>query len=970
VDSSSPSRGRWATSLWRAVFRASSALLALGPTPTAAQFLTEPSVRWLSIATERFDIHYPEEMRAWAEPMARRIESIASYVEATVGNRPPARVNVIVDDPSNLSNGFAIPFLEGPVIFMWPTAPAPGLTFGTHRGWSELLAVHEYTHVAHLTFPPRNPRERILWSLLPVRIGPVARKAPAWVVEGYATLVEGRLTGSGRPPSAGRAAVLRVLALDGKLPPYHRLDASDGFPGGALRYLVGSAFLEWLEARRGDSSLVHLWRRMSARQERNFSAAFSGVFGAPPEDLYGKFVVVLTARALAVQDSLERAGLFEGELVQRLRGATGEPALSPDGRRIALVLRPPGAKPRLVVWSTEPEPDSARQARLRRALELDPLDVAPYDSFPAPRRPLATLYPVAGRSHEFPRWMPDGVHLLVVRDEPTADGRMRPDLFLWNTRSGQLRRLTRGAALRYADPAPDGRQAAAVQCLAGICSLVLVELASGAVRTLAAGAPDVTWHRPRWSPDGRWIAASLQRGGRWSAALVDPASGQVRSLGAPDVVQHSPTFTSQGDIVVVTEEGGLPNLALLSSRDSSRRFLTRVLGGVLAPESDRAKEAIYFLALHSDGYDLRRVSLAQAMSALVKLDPTLAPVAPPGATAGIDFTDTNPLPKPYRFGPRLWRLLPASSFGPDGSAVAAMLANLDPVGRASLVAQAGLVTPHGWQGASLQGVLRALPLRLQVALWSLRRTKNERAPDLAGRPPGSVGYRGVGAIVETTRNFSLASLAVRAGAATGRWEVSDSSSLARLQGFAAAEAEFLVPWRTVLWRLRLAATEEVGQTGGLHWGRSSLGGRLALEQQSWVLGIEGRYGIATAAAASSNSGVEQFTLGGAPVLYLDPLFLSQYWPREAVPLGLAVGWRAGAVRLHWNMGPLGAYADWLSTDAEHWRWRRVLGLEAAATVSGMSFARLPGVELRWGAGRSLDEPGRPWRAYSTVLYRP
>jgi hypothetical protein len=141
----------------------------------------------------------------------------------------------MVEDPVNAANGFAVPLLGEPTIFLWPTPPAPGPTFGTHRGWGEILAVHEYAHIAHLTIPTRNPTERLLWRLLPARVGPVARKAPAWVIEGYATLIEGRLTGNGRPASAGRAAVLRQWALEGQLPRYQELGATSPFLGGAMR---------------------------------------------------------------------------------------------------------------------------------------------------------------------------------------------------------------------------------------------------------------------------------------------------------------------------------------------------------------------------------------------------------------------------------------------------------------------------------------------------------------------------------------------------------------------------------------------------------------------------------------------------------------------------------------------------------------------------------------------------------------
>src|SRR4030095_3205140 len=116
--------------------------------------------------------------------------------------------------------------------------------------------------------PTRNPRERRFRRLLPLRIGPLASRTPRWAVEGYATFVEGRLTGSGRPHGAARAAYLRQWALEGRLPTYAQLSSGRDYMGGAMASLAGSAFLEWLVAQRGDSSLVAVWRRMSARQPR------------------------------------------------------------------------------------------------------------------------------------------------------------------------------------------------------------------------------------------------------------------------------------------------------------------------------------------------------------------------------------------------------------------------------------------------------------------------------------------------------------------------------------------------------------------------------------------------------------------------------------------------------------------------------------------------------------------------------
>ena len=71
--------------------------------------------------------------------------------------------------------------------------------------------------------------QRALAHVLP--LNPITLAAPRWVIEGYATVVEGRLTGSGRPASSIRAAILRKWAVSGRLPSYSQLDSDRRFAG-------------------------------------------------------------------------------------------------------------------------------------------------------------------------------------------------------------------------------------------------------------------------------------------------------------------------------------------------------------------------------------------------------------------------------------------------------------------------------------------------------------------------------------------------------------------------------------------------------------------------------------------------------------------------------------------------------------------------------------------------------------------
>jgi hypothetical protein len=460
-------------------------LLSAVAAPASAQFPVRPFLDWRTAETEHFAFHYPRELEAWTLDVASRMEAVRAAVGAVVGNVPRRKVNVIVDDPYNLPNGFAIPPLDWPLMVLWATPPSPRQEIGHFRSWGELLAVHEFAHVAHLTWPSRNPFQRDLWRLLPAELGPVLRRSPRWAIEGYATLIEGQITGSGRPYNVWRPAVLRQWAIEGRLPSYGQLNSFSGYEGGAFAYLAGSAYLEWLSRRGGDSSLVYLWRRLSARRNRSFGQAFAGLYGDAPDVLYDRFVAELTASAIEVERLIANAGgVVAGNIVQRLSWGTGDPAISRDGRHVAVVLRAEREPSRLVVWRTGPDSAPPRRARRRARREpVDSLDVPDRRFYPPAKRPVATLHPVGLRSHEEPRFFADGERILVSRLEPRGDGSLTPDLFVWNYRRRTVRRVTRQAGVRAADPAPDGRTAAGTRCEHGRCDLVLVDLTSGSVST-------------------------------------------------------------------------------------------------------------------------------------------------------------------------------------------------------------------------------------------------------------------------------------------------------------------------------------------------------------------------------------------------------------------------------------------------------------------------------------------------------
>jgi hypothetical protein len=957
------------------------------PAPAIAQpNAIRPFLDWKTVRTRHFVVHYPSSMSEWTLDLVSRLDGVHDEVSAFVGFGPRRRVTVLVEDPANQSNGFAIPPLDDPLIVLWPTPPDPSGMLGQVRDWPELLAVHEYAHIAHLARPARNPRERLLWRVLPFRIGPVARRAPRWAIEGYATFVEGRLTGSGRPHGAARAAYLRQWALEGKLPTYGQLSSGGDFAAGSMAYLAGSAFFEWLGGQHGDSSMVAVWKRLSARQPRSFAQAFAGVYGAPPDELYGRFTVEMTRLALAARDILGAAGLDTGVLVQRRRWATGEPAVSADGRYIAVELPNRTVPGPVVVWRTEERVDTARERRAReRFLQRDPEDVLAVPGEPRPKVAVAVLQPSGGRAFHSPRFFADSSRVLVSHDDPLGDGAYRPDLYEWNFRTGALRRITRGAGVRDADPLSDGRSAVGVRCENGLCDLVRVDLGSGAVTVLRKAAPSAPFHRPRVAPDGRSAIVAMLANGRWRLAAVPTDVATADGDMPPTFVdpedganRYDVAFFGDGKMIVyVSDLGGVPNLEVLDLDTRVVKRLTRVTGAALAPAPIDSGRAVLFLSLHARGLDVRSTSWARsAAGPVVMLAPSLSPAAPLARASADTFARVVPHPEDY--GRELQhRVLPGGSYSTEGAFVSASLMGVDPVGQFAYSLNAGYGERSTWRGGSLtaswRGSRPVVPSVLSIdgTLFHAEQRPSEQRAYGATPPPVTAlldaTYTGATLGTSTNRDYGTARLLLRVGGTLGFVQQPGADGVVR--GLAFGELRGVTRARRGAYRadLSLALHASRGATDGLGWARAI--GTVGVDVGTPFGG--GRVDATLGGTDEGGGVLEQFAIGGWSSPFVDAPALSQRIAMPALPVGFAVGTNVRTLRLATSLGPLRPYY-WLgSTHVGMRDWARVAGIDVDYVVTAFPALAVPTITVRAGAAYSWDEPFRHRvGVHLGVTYRP
>ncbi len=933
----------------------------------AAQDVIRSSADWRSIRTEWFDVHYPRDAEAWAVDLAPRLDAMRNAVAALVGFAPQGRTTILIDDPYNQANGKAIPLLGAPVVHLWVTPPGPTDQIANHRGWGLKLAAHEFGHIAHLTRPAR--RSQWYWQLLPAQLSPLSLGTPRWATEGFATWIEGKITGSGRPHGAWRPALLRELALEGRLPSYGAMSAGGGYKGGSLAYLAGSAFWEWLAAQRGDTSMTLVFRRQTARVARSFDEAFRGVYGDSPSVLYGRFSAELTAKAFLADSALKRAGLITGTRLARFGASVGGPAVSPDGKRVALVLPGLGGGPPRVVISPPDTmapgmSDSTQSALL---LKRDPQDVPAARVYPRLAKDISTLTPRRGRSFLNPRFLDRaGTKLLLESWSFRPDGSLRPDLAIWNVATREVRYVTDGAAVQDADPSPDGARAAAIRCTGGSCDLVLVSLADGRVITLSAGSPTKVFGHPRWAPDGKQIVTSVQdRDGLWRLALIDPASG-TSTLVTPDddVNRHSASFDASGhELVYVSEAGGIPNIETLRLSDGLRTTRSRVTGSAYEPVP-LPDGSIMFLNEFAGGMDLRLLARgSQATSdPLLGLAASLVPALPTSRQAGVTLAASPaPSPRVYRVGPRSYRWLAQTAMARDGMVHSAALASADPANRLSWTLSGLLGSRPAWRGgiASLAWYGSRPAVRAESFWLEQRATAQRNAVSVAA---DDVRIAGGSLALELPRSGSSLTQRMSVSGFAGATQQSGFETTRRVLVSAQYALGGVVGWRkSAALSLRVGA----GQLGDSTTLRASLGAS--------ATAFRTRLDVRTHRARVGTPSFEQFSAGGFAPPLNDNATLAQRIAIPALPVGIARGRELYELRVE-RPAPLLPATVYVHSVGDTWKLDRhsaVVGLERGVEFDYLGLVGLPRLRALAGVARVVRGPLQDkGSAYLMIGWRP
>jgi hypothetical protein len=639
-------------------------LVCLAPALAAASGRYDPRLRFQTISTPRFDIHFHQGEEAQARRLAMLAEAVAADLDATLG-RPSGRVQVILVNQSDLSNGWATP-IPFNTIEIVAAAPDGASLIGNTDDWLNIVFAHEYTHIVHLS----RGRGwigglRRVFGRMPLLYPNLF--LPIWQIEGIAVYEESALTGQGRVPDRNFRAIADVAADASRFEPLDRAGgALVDWPSGNAPYVYGGYFHEFLAARYGRASLRQLTDATAGRVPYFGSRAFQKIFKRSLGDLWREF-------ESASQTAVASAATTVTRLTED--GFTvGGPRFGADGRLFYSVVNPHGF-PALLV---------------RNSGATTSQKVA--------NRYLGTRVGFAGSE--------------VIFDQIEIENQvgLQSDLYAVDAGAGSTRRLTHGARAGDPDVSPDGGTIVCTIQRADRRELATLPVpargAAAARPAPLASEPGVHFSAPRWSPDRRWIAAervSLQN--RSEIVLIDPATGQVTRTAASSRGSRSvaPAWMPDGRLLFASDRGGTGFRIFVTDVDTRATSRLEDTGdNVSSPEPSRDGRTLVFVGYTPAGYDLFSLPLASA-----RWTPGDAGAPDPeGLVARAATTPVPAAPAPHSYSPlrtiapRFW----TPTLESDGDEIVAGAATgaSDALGRHVYAAEAGWAAARArpdWQVA-------------------------------------------------------------------------------------------------------------------------------------------------------------------------------------------------------------------------------------------------------------------------------
>ena len=558
----------------------------------------DPDLRWRSLESPHFRMHYPEKMEAIARQSLEIAEEAFATLRLVMGYEPSEITDLALFDDQDSANGLTWTFPYNR-IHLYAFPPLVDEQLACSDEWMRMLITHEMVHVFHLD---RTTGILRLFNRIFGKAVQPNQAWPIWFIEGLAVTLETRLTSGGRLRSPRFLEILRVAALEGTFMDLGELSGTPlTLPRGNAWYLYGAFFVSWLVERHGLDWLKPTFDRQGRRLiPLGFSVLAVRAFGASFPALYDEWRG-LTERAFeAWRDRRVREGIVEGARL----GFGGEhnprPRFAPDGS---------------LLWV---DSNGHSQTHLRRTW--------------ADGRVEAVIHCHGGCA--WPAEDRDG-RIWFLSGDLWKNYYYFKDL--WVVEGGRAARRTEQLRCRDLALHPPSNRGACVVATPGGTRLHVFDLATLEMETIldAPATRGVVLGQPAWTPDGAALVFVRREGTANNLHEIDLTTGTQRALTTDGAWYADPVVHPDGRWLLFSavQDGVIDLFALDRERPEQRIRLTRVLGGAHSPTISPDGTRVVYASYHADGYHLHEVPFVASNSNVFTVGGALAPISPVGGAS-------------------------------------------------------------------------------------------------------------------------------------------------------------------------------------------------------------------------------------------------------------------------------------------------------------------------------------------------
>lgn len=606
-----------------------------GITLTSQAELIDNAQHWQTFETENFRVHFTPEYRQWALSSAREMELVRQLINKQQNRVLSEKVDAYVVDPYNAANGFALPLSHRPYMALFATPPQSDSIIANSSSWQQLLVLHEYVHLVHLAQNNRSNWRNRLANWYDFYDAAQINKE-RWVSEGYATLLESTLTGRGRLFNNQVEAIMQQFARQGALPSYKQLSSADNrFMSGAMAYLIGARYLHWLAENYSQQMLDAVWTRWSGVKQRDFNAAFNGIFPANAQTLYQRFIAEYTYQAMQKEVQLKAQSKKDDRstLWLDLSADASAPSLSPQGDYLAIVETTNSVNDKttnLIIYKTEDNSKKAEEFNKHNdeILANDPQDIVDNPPSIFKREVAYRLNQRNNRGIKNPRWL-DKDTIIYGASSLANKNSYHQDLFSWHIPTNTVKQLSTGANIRRFDINQDGQYIIAERSRYGYSQLIKVYLTNNSlsevIEELTPQSVEHVYDFPRLRPtiDGSstdsfaYVSSSLNN--KWQLKVHQLASKQEQIVPVPEHYQFLsfPEWSKDGQSLYFI--AGLNNATRLYNYDFTTNKLTVLTSGEQAIAWPMVKDdnKVLHLAINAQGPDVYQLDLSKASQQMI-----------------------------------------------------------------------------------------------------------------------------------------------------------------------------------------------------------------------------------------------------------------------------------------------------------------------------------------------------------------